>query len=331
MKILVTGCAGFIGSAITKVLISRNQQIVGIDNLNNYYDIKLKEARLAHLNSSPAFKFYKCNIEDSQAMMAIFLREHPTKVIHLAAQAGVRYSLDNPMVYIQSNLVGFGNVLEACRHHQVRHLVYASSSSVYGNNRRLPFKTTDSTDQPTSLYAATKKSNELMAYAYHHLYGLITTGIRYFTVYGPWGRPDMAPIIFTKNIIKGQAINLYNSGNHQRDFTYIDDAVSATLILLNRDQLINSDERASCKVYNVGFGKSINLLDFVEIIEQTIGIKAIKILDKKQTGDVDSTFADITELEKDTQFSPKVPLAIGIPQLVNWVRNYYQLSPTSET
>lgn len=316
---MITGCAGFIGATITRELLQQGYKVIGIDNLNTYYDVNLKQARLRLFNTHPQFSFYAIDIKEEEILRDIFLQHRPWKVIHLAAQAGVRYSIDNPSVYIQSNLVGFANILEMCRQFEVAHLVFASSSSVYGNNPKIPFCVTDPTDQPISLYAATKKSNELMAHAYHTLYHFPITGLRYFTVYGPWGRPDMAPFKFVERILNNQTIAVYNNGNHQRDFTYIDDIVAGTLKVFDRPV-----EKQPFKIYNIGYGQPNALLDFIALIEQTLGKKAQLDFQPAQPGDVDTTWADISELRNDTGYVPQTPLAAGIPMFVRWYKDYYQ-------
>lgn len=315
MKILLTGCAGFIGMHVTKILLQRGDEVVGIDNLNDYYDLDLKLARLEQLKPFSKFKFIKCDIADKVAIEEIFAIEKPKKVINLAAQAGVRYSIENPHAYIQSNLVGFANILEGCRHHAVQHLVYASSSSVYGGNTKMPFTVGDQVDNPVSLYAATKKSNELMAHTYSHLYGLPTTGLRYFTVYGPWGRPDMSPWLFTSAILEDRPIKVFNYGKMQRDFTYIDDISEGTVRTLDR-----TTEKCY-KVYNIGSHQPIELMDFIENIETSLNQVAKKIFLPMQPGDVTATYADIDELNRDIGFTPKMTLQQGVQ---NWTKWYCQ-------
>lgn len=325
MKILITGCAGFIGSAVSQYLLNDNEQIIGIDNLNNYYDPQLKYARLNKLKQNPHFNFYQCSIENKDAIMALFRKESPTHVIHLAAQVGVRYSLENPEAYIQSNLVGFAHILEACRKFKIDHLIYASSSSIYGNQEEIPYKLSNRSDKPISLYAATKKSNELMAYSYSYLYDMPTTGLRYFTVYGPWGRPDMAPYIFVKHILSNKPIYINNDGNHQRDFTYIDDVVQATTQLLNGQHFMRRANSPPFKIYNVGFGKPIELLYFIDLIEKETGYSAIKQFRDKQAGDVTATWSDVDDLIADIQYKPRVSIEQGIPLLIHWVKEFHQI------
>ncbi len=332
MKILVTGAAGFIGAAVTKILLERGDEVIGIDNLNDYYDVKLKTDRLAQLTSEK-FKFIKLDITDKQSFDALFVKEHPEKVIHLAAQAGVRYSIQNPQAYINSNLVGFLNVLEACRHHQVAHLVYASSSSVYGANTLLPFSIHHNVDHPVSLYAATKKANELMAHTYSHLYRLPTTGLRFFTVYGPWGRPDMSLFLFTRKILAGEPIDVFNNGHHSRDFTYIDDIVKGVVRVVDHNACPQADwngdnpdpgtSLAPYKLYNIGNHSPVELMRFIEILEECLGKKAQKNFLPMQAGDVPATYADVDDLIRDTGFAPDTPIEVGITRFVDWYRSYY--------
>ncbi len=332
MKILVTGAAGFIGAAVTKILLERGDEVIGIDNLNDYYDVKLKTDRLAQLTSDN-FKFIKLDITDKQSFDALFVKEYPEKVIHLAAQAGVRYSIQNPQAYINSNLVGFLNVLEACRHHQVAHLVYASSSSVYGANTLLPFSIHHNVDHPVSLYAATKKANELMAHTYSHLYRLPTTGLRFFTVYGPWGRPDMSLFLFTKKILAGEAIDVFNNGQHSRDFTYIDDIAKGVVRVVDRVACPQTDwngnnpdpgtSLAPYRLYNIGNHSPVELMRFIEILEECLGKKAQKNFLPMQAGDVPATYADVDDLIRDTGFAPDTPIEVGITRFVDWYRSYY--------
>ena len=332
MKILVTGAAGFIGLHVTRLLLERGDEVVGIDNLNDYYDPKLKLARLDCLKPFVNFRFIKMDIADSVAMASLFNGEKFNRVIHLAAQAGVRYSLSNPQVYIQSNLVGFGNLLEGCRQSQVEHLVYASSSSVYGANTRMPFSVHDEVNHPISLYAATKKSNELMAHSYSHLFGLPTTGLRYFTVYGPWGRPDMSPWLFTSAILEGRSINVFNHGKMQRDFTYVDDIAEGTVRALDRlatpsvEFDSNHPDPASSfapyKVYNIGNHQPVELMTFIETIEKALGQEAKKNFLPMQAGDVQATYADVEDLRRDVGFEPKTPLSEGIARWASWFREY---------
>jgi UDP-glucuronate 4-epimerase len=332
MKVLLTGCAGFIGMHVAKILLNRGETVIGIDNLNDYYDPKLKHARLAQLTPYDNFCFIKGDIADRDTLEIIFAKEKPDRVINLAAQPGVRYSLQNPHVYIQTNIVGFCNILECCRLHEVHHLVYASSSSVYGANTKMPLSTHDNVDHPVSLYAASKKANELMAHSYSHLYGLPTTGLRYFTVYGPWGRPDMSPWLFTSAILEGRAIDVFNYGKMQRDFTYIDDIAQGTVRSLDSiPKLNNSDDalkleatstHAPYKIYNIGNHQPIALMDFIETIEKAIGKEAIKNYLPMQPGDVLSTYADIDDLIRDVGYQPNTTLAYGIEQWVKWYKHY---------
>lgn len=334
MKVLITGCAGFIGMHVAKRLLNRGDEVVGIDNLNDYYDPKLKHRRLEQLNTYKHFKFLKLDIADWDAVDMLFSAEKPNRVINLAAQAGVRYSLKNPHAYLQSNLVGFGNILEACRQHEVEHLVYASSSSVYGANTRIPFSVHHNVDHPISLYAASKKANELMAHSYSHLFGLPTTGLRYFTVYGPWGRPDMAPWLFTSAILEDRPIKVFNNGMMRRDFTFIDDIAEGTVRVIDRVATHNADfdtdypdpasSQAPYKVYNIGNNTPVELISFIETIEKALGKQATKILLPMQDGDVVETFADIQDLERDVQFKPVTPLAEGIARWVKWYQAYSQ-------
>jgi UDP-glucuronate 4-epimerase len=333
MKILLTGAAGFIGMTTALKLLSRGDEVVGLDNLNDYYDVRLKHDRLARLQPHPAFRFVKLDVADRDGMAALFASERFDRVIHLAAQAGVRYSLTNPHAYVESNLVGFMNVLEGCRHGGVQHLVYASSSSVYGGNTKMPFSESDSVDHPVSLYAATKKANELMAHTYSHLYGLPTTGLRFFTVYGPWGRPDMALFLFTKAILEGRPIDVYNHGRMQRDFTYVDDIVEGVVRVLDRmatadpafDALAPNPGTGSApfRVFNIGNHQPVPLLDFIGCIEDALGVKAEKNLLPLQDGDVPATFADVSALTAWTGFEPGTDIRTGIGRFVGWYRGYY--------
>lgn len=332
MKILVTGVAGFIGMHVAEKLLQRGESVVGIDNLNNYYDTSLKMARIEQLTKHTNFRFYKLDISDRQAVEKFFEKEKPLRVINLAAQAGVRYSIENPYAYIQSNLVGFSNILEGCRNNNVEHLVYASSSSVYGSNTHLPFSVKDNVDHPVSLYAATKKTNELLAHTYSHLYGLPTTGLRYFTVYGPWGRPDMAPWLFTSAILERRPINVYNMGKMKRDFTFITDISEATVRICDRiptgNPAFNTDapdpssSYAPYKIYNIGNQKPIELMTFVSAIENEVGLSAIINQLPIQPGDVVSTYADTTDLYSDIGFQPKTFLADGISEWCKWYKNH---------
>ncbi|QHS14338.1 NAD-dependent epimerase [Shewanella sp. Arc9-LZ] len=334
MKYLVTGAAGFIGAATTQKLLATGHDVVGIDNLNDYYDVNLKLSRLALFENHDNFTFVKMDIADRPVMSELFQRHQFDKVIHLAAQAGVRYSIENPNAYADSNLVGHLNVLEGCRHNNVKHLIYASSSSVYGLNEKTPFATSDSVDHPVSLYAATKKANELMAHSYSHLYHLPTTGLRFFTVYGPWGRPDMAPYIFTKKILNGDTIDINNNGDMWRDFTYIDDIVEGVvraadvIPVVNPQWKVESGSPASSSapyaVYNIGHGSPINLMNFVEAIETEIGITARKNFREMQAGDVYQTYADTKDLFASTGYIPEVSVQVGVKRFVDWFREFYR-------
>ena len=333
MKILVTGTAGFIGSALAHVLLARGDTVIGVDNVNDYYDVTLKEARLDRLKARPGFTECRIALEDRDALFAAFRQHRPERVVNLAAQAGVRYSLTHPHAYIDANLVGFCNILEACRHHEVEHLVYASSSSVYGANTRMPFSIHQNVDHPVSLYAATKKANELMAHTYSHLYGLPTTGLRFFTVYGPWGRPDMALFMFTRNILAGLPIDVFNFGRHRRDFTYIDDIVEGVVRTLDHVATANSawngDDpdpgtgKAPYRLYNIGNNQPVELMRFIEVLEECLGRKAEKNFLPMQDGDVPATYADVDDLVKDVGYAPKTPIETGIANFVRWYRDYY--------
>ena len=335
MSILVTGSAGFIGSELTLKLLERGQTVIGIDNHNDYYDPALKEARLARQISHPGYIHIRMDIADESALKAVFSEHAPQKVVNLAAQAGVRYSMQNPQAYVQSNIVGFVNILEACRYHKVEHLVYASSSSVYGANKKMPFSVFDNVDHPLSLYAASKKSNELMAHTYSHLYGLATTGLRFFTVYGPWGRPDMALFKFTSAIIAGEPIKVFNNGRHRRDFTYIDDIVEGVRRVIDRPAKADSSwsgdspcpgtSTASWRLYNIGNNEPIELMDFIQALEQTIGRKAQIEMLPLQPGDVPDTYADINALSAEIDFRPDTPIQHGINNFVKWYRDYYSV------
>ena len=332
MKILLTGAAGFIGLHVARLLLERGDEVVGIDNLNDYYDPKLKRARLECLKSDTNFRFIKMDVADTSAVARLFSTEKFARVIHLAAQAGVRYSLTNPQAYIQSNLVGFGNILEGCRHDAIEHLVYASSSSVYGANTRMPFSVHDEVNHPVSLYAATKKSNELMAHSYSHLFGLPTTGLRYFTVYGPWGRPDMSPWLFSSAILEGRPIDVFNQGRMQRDFTFVDDIAEGTVKAMDQIAAPNQDfdsnrpdpssSHAPYRVYNIGNHQPIELMTFIETIEKALGQEAKKNFLPMQAGDVLATYADTEDFRRDVGFSPKTPLPEGIARWVTWFREY---------
>lgn len=334
-KILVTGTAGFIGYHLAKKLLERGDEVVGLDNINDYYDVNLKYARLAELGINkdllletlpvvstkyPKHKFIKASLEDTQSIYNIFENEKFDAVCNLAAQAGVRYSLQNPHAYIQSNVVGFMNILEACRNFGVKNLAYASSSSVYGLNKSQPFKTTDMTDTPASLYAATKKSNELMAHAYSHLYGIQTTGLRFFTVYGPWGRPDMAPMLFTDAILNDKAIKVFNHGDMSRDFTYIDDIVDGVIKVIDNPPAPS----AKHKIYNIGNNAPVQLLDFIKTLEHALGKEAKKNFMDMQDGDVKATYADVTDLMNDFGYKPDTPLEVGIQRFVEWYKDFYE-------
>ena len=333
MRVLVTGAAGFIGSALSARLLARGDQVLGFDNLNDYYDPTLKQARLARLSPQPGFSFVKASLEDRAALESAFSEFKPQRVVNLAAQAGVRYSLENPHAYIDSNIVGFTNILEACRHGGVEHLVYASSSSVYGANRKLPFSVQDPVDHPVSLYAATKKANELMAHTYSHLFALPTTGLRFFTVYGPWGRPDMALFLFTRKILAGEPIEVFNHGKHTRDFTYVDDIVEGVMRTLDRvaqpDPAFDpvhpatATSSAPYRVYNIGNHQPVELSRYIEVIEDCLGRKAEKILLPLQPGDVPDTCADVEELARDTGYAPSTSVEQGVARFVDWYRSYY--------
>lgn len=333
MKILLTGAAGFIGMHTALRLLARGDEVVGIDNLNDYYDVNLKLARLERLSAQQKFRFIKIDIADIQGMAELFANEGFHRVIHLAAQAGVRYSLINPHAYIQSNLVGFTNIIEGCRHGKVEHLVYASSSSVYGGNTKLPFSEHDNIDHPVSLYAATKKSNELMAHTYSHLFGLPTTGLRFFTVYGPWGRPDMALFLFTKAILEDKPIDVFNHGNMMRDFTYIDDIVEGVVRLLDKPatatKSYDSDNpdpgtsNAPYRVFNIGNNQPVKLMDYINALESALGKPAKKNFLPMQPGDVPATYADTTELDQWSGFKPDTSVQEGVARFVEWYREFY--------
>ncbi|MDF9391276.1 MULTISPECIES: NAD-dependent epimerase [Methylococcus] len=333
MKILVTGTAGFIGSHLAHALLDRGDEVIGIDNVNDYYDVSLKEARLDRLRARPGFTEVRIALEEREELFATFTQHRPERVVNLAAQAGVRYSLLNPRAYVDANMVGFCNVLEACRHHEVEHLVYASSSSVYGANTAMPFSVHHNVDHPVSLYAATKKANELMAHTYSHLFGLPTTGLRFFTVYGPWGRPDMALFKFTRSILAGQPIDVYNYGHHRRDFTYIDDIVEGVVQTLDKvatpdpawrgDHPDPGTSRAPYRLYNIGNNEPVELLRFIEVLERCLGRKAEMNLLPMQDGDVPDTYADVDDLMRDTGYRPATPIETGIARFVEWYRDYY--------
>ncbi|GMN08301.1 NAD-dependent epimerase [Croceitalea sp. MTPC5] len=337
MKVLITGAAGFIGYHLSKKLIAEGHEVFGLDNINDYYDPKLKFDRLKDLGISQEdsqefhrtvtsgtygnkMRFVRMDLEDREALPRIFQKEKFEVVCNLAAQAGVRYSLENPESYVDSNVVGFLNILECCRHHEVKHLVYASSSSVYGLNEKVPFSVQDNVDQPISLYAASKKSNELMAHTYSHLYGFATTGLRFFTVYGPWGRPDMALFLFTKAILNDQPINVFNNGELERDFTYVDDIVEGVYRII--DQKTNED-KAKYRLYNIGNNNSVKLMDFIDAIEGSLGIEAKKNMLPMQPGDVIRTWADVNDLITDYGYSPNTPVKEGIANFIYWYKNYY--------
>ncbi len=333
MKILVTGTAGFIGCAAALRLLERGEQVIGIDNLNDYYDVNLKQARLERLRPFSNFTEIQADIADRAAMKQLFNQHQPEKVLHLAAQAGVRYSLQNPQAYIDSNIQGFMNILEGCRYNAIEHLVYASSSSVYGANTKIPFSVHHNVDHPVSLYAATKKSNELMAHTYSHLYKIPTTGLRFFTVYGPWGRPDMSPFLFTRNILSGKPIQVFNYGKHKRDFTYIDDIVEGVIRTLDKiaqpntqwssDQPDSASSQAPYRIYNIGHNHPVELMDFIGLLEKFLGKKAQCELLPMQPGDVVNTYADIDALVTDVGYRPSTSIEVGVEKFVAWYRNYY--------
>jgi UDP-glucuronate 4-epimerase len=334
MKILVTGAAGFIGFHTARALLNRGDHVVGLDNLNDYYDVTLKQARLAQLEGRNGFNFAKIDLSNRSAMEDLFAREKFDRVIHLAAQAGVRYSIENPHAYVNSNLTGFMNILEGCRHCDVQHLVYASSSSVYGANTAKPFSIHQNVDHPLSLYGATKKSNELMAHTYAHLYGLPVTGLRFFTVYGPWGRPDMALFLFTKKILAGEPIDVFNNGEHSRDFTYIDDIVEGVVRSVDRVAEPNEDwsgdapdpgtSAAPYRLYNIGNNNPVQLMDYIAYLEKALGKKATKNFLPLQPGDVPETYADIDDLARDIGYQPATNIEDGIAKFIEWYRGYYE-------
>ncbi|KGG16355.1 MULTISPECIES: NAD-dependent epimerase [unclassified Prochlorococcus] len=338
MRILVTGSAGFIGFHLCQKLIENGNDVYGLDNLNSYYDISLKEARLGVLEKTSSkllgkWHFFKVDLEDKELLEKLFKDNSPQVVVHLAAQAGVRYSIDNPSAYVNSNLVGFANILECCRRFPIDNLIFASSSSVYGGNTKVPFSEKDGVDHPVSLYAATKKANELMAHSYSHLYGISCTGIRLFTVYGPWGRPDMAPMIFTKAILSNKPIQIFNNGNMSRDFTYIDDVIEIITRLIakpatpdinfQKDSPDPSSSWNAYKIVNIGNSKPVNLIDFIQTIENELGVKAKKIFCSMQSGDVQATSAETSIVENWTGFKPNTPLSIGIRKFVKWYKEFY--------
>ena len=324
MKILVTGAAGFIGMHTCARLLARGDEVVGIDSLNDYYDPQLKEDRLAQLAPNGNFRFQRLDIADRAATSALFAGHRFERVVHLAAQAGVRYSLQNPHAYVDSNLAGFVNVLEGCRHHGVQHLAFASSSSVYGGNKKMPFSETDPVDHPVSLYAATKKANELMAHTYSHLYALPTTGLRFFTVYGPWGRPDMAYFLFTRAILEGRPIDVFNHGDMKRDFTYVDDIVEGVVRVVDKIATPVDGSSVPHRVFNIGNNDPVQLLDFIGCIERKLGKTAQKRLLPMQDGDVPATYADITALDRWVGFRPSTPLQQGLDRFVDWYARYYK-------
>jgi len=333
MRVLVTGAAGFIGSHLSQRLLARGDEVLGYDNLNAYYDPRLKQARLDRLLPLEGFSFVQASLEDRAALEAAFDEFKPQRVVNLAAQAGVRYSLENPQAYVDSNIVGFLNILEACRHRGIEHLVYASSSSVYGANKKLPFAVEDSVDHPVSMYAATKKANELMAHTYSHLFNLPTTGLRFFTVYGPWGRPDMALFLFTRKILAGEPIDVFNHGHHTRDFTYVDDIVEGVIRTLDRvpgpdpayDPLnpTPASSTAPYRVYNIGNHQPVQLLRYIEVLEESLGRKAERNLLPLQAGDVPDTYADVSALQRDTDYSPSTSIETGVRRFVDWYRDFY--------
>jgi UDP-glucuronate 4-epimerase len=335
MRVLVTGAAGFIGYHTAARLLERGHEVIGFDNLSPYYDVSLKEARLQRLKEREGFRFLKADLADREIVEATFAAERPERVVHLAAQAGVRYSLDHPHAYIDSNVTGFLHVLEGCRHHDVKHLVYASTSAVYGANRKLPFDVSDAVDHPVSLYGATKKANELMAHSYAHLFGFPVTGLRFFTVYGPWGRPDMSLFLFTRDILAGEPIEVFNFGNHARDFTYIDDAVEGVVRALDTIATPDPDWRpespdsasssAPYRLYNIGNHSPVALLDYIAAIEKALGKKAKLKLLPQQPGDVRETYASVEALKEATGFQPSTPLEEGIERFVAWYRDYYRV------
>ncbi len=335
MRVLITGGAGFIGSSLAHRLLDRGDEVVAIDNLNDYYEVSLKQARLARLNDHEHFSFQKLDIADRDGVKQLFADHHFDAVMNLAAQAGVRYSLENPSAYVDANLVGFGNILEGCRHAEVKHLVFASSSSVYGANTKLPFSEDDPVDHPVSLYAASKKANELMAHTYAHLYDLPCTGLRFFTVYGPWGRPDMAFFKFTKMMLAGEPIPVFNHGKLSRDFTYIDDIVEGVVRVIDRpatsapdfssDSPTPASSKAPYRIYNIGNGSRIQLMDYIESLETSLGIKADYNMLPMQDGDVHATNADISRLQAEFGFTPTTDVQTGLQRFVDWYREYYQV------
>ena len=335
MKVLITGAAGFIGSALSLRLLERGDEIIGIDSLNDYYDVALKEARLERTAVYDKFTDLRVSIDDREAMADIFSTHRPDRVVNLAAQAGVRYSIENPLAYVDTNLLGFANVLEGCRHNGVEHLVYASSSSVYGSNTKMPFSVHDNVDHPVSLYAASKKANELMAHTYSHLYRIPTTGLRFFTVYGPWGRPDMAYFKFTQKILAGEPIDVFNNGNHQRDFTYIDDIVEGVVRLLDKipepnpewtgDAPDAASSTAPYRLYNIGNNQPVELMHYIEVLEDCLGKKAVKNMLPMQPGDVQATYADVDELVRAIDYKPTMSVEEGMARFVSWYNDYYKV------
>jgi len=335
MKVLVTGSAGFIGSALSLRLLERGDEVIGLDNLNDYYDVNLKKARLARIEHHSNFTDIRLNLEDRDGIADLFKKHKPDRVVNLAAQAGVRYSLENPLAYIDSNVLGFANILEGCRHNDVEHLVYASSSSVYGANTNMPFSVHHNVDHPLSFYAASKKANELMAHTYSHLYELPTTGLRFFTVYGPWGRPDMALFMFTKSILAGKPIDVFNYGNHRRDFTYVDDIVEGVIRVLDQPAAPNPEWNGSTpdsatslapyRIYNIGNNSPVELMRYIEVLEDCLGKKAEKNLLPLQPGDVPDTYADVTDLIEDTGYKPNTSVENGVANFVKWYRDYYKV------
>ncbi len=335
MRVLITGSAGFIGSALAMRLLARGDEVIGIDNLNDYYDPALKKARLARTESHKAFTDVRMDLEDRQGIAAIFSKHKPQRVVNLAAQAGVRYSLENPLAYVDTNLLGYMNILEGCRYNDVEHLVYASSSSVYGSNTKMPFSVHDNVDHPVSIYAATKKANELMAHTYSHLYRLPTTGLRFFTVYGPWGRPDMALFMFTRKILAGEPIDVFNYGNHRRDFTYIDDIVEGVIRTLDHipepnpnwsgDEPDSATSTAPYQIYNIGNNQPVELMHYIEVLEDCLGKKAEKNLLPLQPGDVPDTYADVQDLVSAVDYKPDMPVEQGIANFVDWYRDYFKI------
>lgn len=333
MKVLITGTAGFIGSSLAQRLLARGDEVIGLDNLNDYYDVKLKKARLARLTCQSGFTDIRANLEDKAAVNEAFIQHRPDRVVNLAAQAGVRYSLENPQAYIDANITGFLNILEACRHYGCENLVYASSSSVYGANTAMPFSVHNNVDHPVSLYAASKKANELMAHTYSHLFNIPTVGLRFFTVYGPWGRPDMALFLFTRKILAGEPIDVFNYGHHRRDFTYIDDIVEGVVRTLDKVAAPNSNwngdspdpatAKGPYRLYNIGSNRPVELLRYIEILEDCLGKKATKNLLPLQLGDVPDTYANVDALIKDVDYQPSTPIEIGVENFVRWYRDYY--------